>query len=432
MTIQPGSQHTSVNAGIGSQGVNNTQWRGNVTGWQHTERSAQRASGGLSANNANSYMADLKNFGSRLNTASSNLLGSGSAFNQMTGSTSNTDAMLVRVMNQNSANSFFNAGGSVDVGVQQLATAQRNEGDALAATATSLVNDGHNHFQIERDGETFDFNVTVNESDSNRTVQQKMADAINRQSQNTGVTASVEYDSQTRESTLALNTRETGEAQGFTIQDNGGNAVAQTGVANVTQAAQNAEYTLNGDARTSASNTVNIGNGLEVTFRETTQEDATVGAAQDTTAINNAIRDMVNNFNQLREAAVNNNSDRGAQNLQNRMDNISSAFGASLSRIGITQNENGYLQIDEKRLASAIQDGSAEDILGGSSSITQRINQVAQTADKNPNSFISRQSRDNANNTINENMFSNIQFNPFQQSFQSHWNTVGMLFSAMM
>jgi hypothetical protein len=136
---------------------------------------------------------------------------------------------------------------------------------------------------------------------------------------------------------------------------------------------------------------------------------------------------MVNNFNQLRETAVNNSSsDRGAQNLQSRLDNISQAFGTSLARVGITQNDHGYWQINQERLASAISDGTAENVLGGNATITQRVNQVARAADENTNSFIARENRTPANNAPNENFFDSIRLNPFQQNFNNHWNTVGM------
>jgi len=414
--------------GIGS--VNNTQFRNNVTGWRPDERSAtQRNNAGLSASQAGSYMSSLKNFGGNLNSITSRLMSSQSVFNRMAGHSTNPDAMLVSLMGQMNAQQASNIG-NTQVGVQQLAISQRNTGSALSANTISQANNGNNFFSIERnDGRTFNFNIEVNATDSNRTVQQKMADAINRQ--DTGITATVQYDERTRQSTLLLTSDETGERHGFDITDGSqGNAVSALGLNNNVREARDAMFTVNGEARTSASNTAELGNGLSVTFRATTTEDATVSARQDSNAINNTVRDLVNNFNQLREAAVDNSRDRGAQNLLRRLDTISQAFGRSLSSIGITQNQNGYWQIDNDRLTTAIENGTAERVLGGNSSVTQRLNQVASAADNNPSQFISRQSRLNMDQTsISENYLDGIRFNAHQQNRLNNWDMIGMLFN---
>jgi flagellar capping protein FliD len=431
-TLFTGLQHTQLPGALGHRGVNSHQWRGGVTGWEHTERTRPNSgsSGGLPADDARAFLEALKSFGNALSNATSMLRSPQSGFNQMAGNSSNNNAMTIGVTNQQEARQFFNAGGSMEVGVSQLAAAQRNTGHTQTATGISNADNGINYFSIARDdGKSFQFNIEVNASDSNRTVQQKMADAINRQ--NTGINAAVEVNSRTNESTLVLTTRETGERQGFTIEDGSrGNAVAALGLNENVQEARDAVYTVNGEERTSASNTVNLGNGLNAALRQTTAEDVTVTAQRDNNAINNNIREMVNNFNQLREAAVNNNSDSGAQRLQRQLDNISQAFGTTLANIGITQNQNGYLQIDNERLTASIENGSAERALGENSTISQRINQVAQSADNNPNQFISRQSRGNLNSTpVNDNYLDNIRFTSRQQNMMNHWDTVGMLLS---
>jgi flagellar hook-associated protein 2 len=258
-----------------------------------------------------------------------------------------------------------------------------------------------------------------------------MADAINRQSNATGITASLEV--RNGESSLVLNTRKTGEDQSFTIQDAsaGGNAVDALGLNNNIQAARNAEFTVNGEQRTSATNTAALGNGLSATFTRTTDTDAEVSAGRDTAAVNNAVRDMVNNFNQLREASLNHSGDRNAQRLQQQLDNVSRAFGNTLSSIGITQNQNGYLQINQEQLATAIDNGAAERALGEGSSVTQRLNQIARTADTNPNQYLSHQSRNNMNAPAagNDSFLDNIRFNAHQQNRLNQWDMVGMLFS---
>jgi flagellar capping protein FliD len=359
-----------------------------------------------------------------------------SVLNQVTGSTSDNDTVTVNVTNQNEAQRFLRQNGSMDIEVNQLATAQQNRGDGLTANASGGFQGTTNIFAINDGDRDFTFVVSVrnNENISNREMQQRMADAINRQP-NSGVTATVEVNAKTNESTLVLTGRETGERNDFTVRDVSSDAVSRMGIGDATTEAQDARFTINGsEERTSATNTVNVGNGLSATLRQTTEagESVQIGAARDSTAINNAVRDLVNNFNQLREAAVNNNSDRGAQSLQQRLDSLSRAFSNTLSGIGITQNQNGYLQINEERLSAAIENGSVERALGSDSSFTQNLSRVARAADTNPSSFVSRQSRDNINQqpTVNDNdFFDNIRLTPWQQNLTNRWNTVGLLFS---
>jgi flagellar capping protein FliD len=404
-----------------------SKWRGNVTGWARNDRDASASGGAAQSGSAlQSYMANLKNFSSSLNSITSDLMSS--TFRQMAGNSSDTEAVTVSVTNQNNAFNFYRSNGSVSMTVGQIATAQQNTGERVSGAAVSDVDNGTNRFSIEMNNKTFTFEINVNASDTNRTVQQKMSDAINRSS--VGVNASVNVNAQG--SALVLTGRETGENQQFNIQDIAGNAVSRQGLndtANI-QTAQNAQYTVNGAQRESAVNTVEIGSGLRATLVAETDEPVQITAAQDSNAINNAIRSMVNSFNQLREAAVNNNGDRGAQRLQQRLDNTSMAFITGLNRIGISYNNNGYLQINEERLASSITDGSAERVLGSSGGFTRSLNQTARTADTNPNSFISRQSREGTNGIpMNENFFESIRLSAYQQNFANQWNTVGMLFS---
>jgi flagellar capping protein FliD len=406
----------NTNNVFGSQGTNNSQWRSGVTGWQPSNRSSGTSSnqGGLPAREAQSYLRDVKEIGARLNTATSNLMSGDSVLNQVTGSTSDNDTVTVNVTNQNEAQRFLRQNGSMDIEVNQLATAQQNRGDGLTANASGGFQGTTNIFAINDGDRDFTFVVSVrnNENISNREMQQK-----------------------TNESTLVLTGRETGERNDFTVRDVSSDAVSRMGIGDATTEAQDARFTINGsEERTSATNTVNVGNGLSATLRQTTEagESVQIGAARDSTAINNAVRDLVNNFNQLREAAVNNNSDRGAQSLQQRLDSLSRAFSNTLSGIGITQNQNGYLQINEERLSAAIENGSVERALGSDSSFTQNLSRVARAADTNPSSFVSRQSRDNINQqpTVNDNdFFDNIRLTPWQQNLTNRWNTVGLLFS---
>ncbi|MDR1664374.1 MAG: flagellar filament capping protein FliD [Clostridiales bacterium] len=369
-----------------------------VTGYKPVNKTGGSESGnsGLVSESAKAYLAAIKNFGSKLREATANASQAGqSIFKQLSGVSSNNEAMSVSVSNQADAAEFDGAQGSKSVSVQQLASAQRNNGASLDSKALSGAKTGTNQFSVEKGGKSYDFSVNINATDSARTAQEKMADAINNQ--NIGITAKVQYDEGAKKSALVITSNETGEKNAFTLQDEGsGNLVETLGVGRNTQEARDARYTVDGEQQTSASNTVDLGDGLTGTLKKAGPEEINAAVEKDVDGIAKAVNNMVEQFNGLLKTANGNSGDRSARSLSQRLDSIASSYEPSLARIGITQNEKGYLEVDEKKLKTAFENGSAERALGNETAgFTQRLSQVAKQADSDPNRFMSVQSRNN-------------------------------------
>jgi flagellar capping protein FliD len=281
---------------------------------------------------------------------------------------------------------------------------------------------------METGGKSFSFNVNVNTTDSNRTVQEKMAAAINKQ--NTGVTASVVYNDKDKTSSLMLTGRDTGEEKAFTLTDREGDLVEYTGAANTKTEAQNARYTVDGEERTSAVNEVDLGDGLTATLKKTTDKAVDVKVGNDSSSIAGSIQDLVSGFNKLRKAAVDSN-DSGARSLQQRLDTLSSAYGASLNRVGVSTDKDGYLQVDSKKLESAIDNNQVQGVFGENSGFTRGLSTVADTARNNPNRFVSYEARRGNTSSYNtDDLFSSATFTAGQNKQINQWNRVEMLFNA--
>lgn len=411
------------------------KFKGNVTGYKPIQKtSSGQYTSALSSEDTKAYMSALKSFGSKLKSATANVSNSGqSVFSKVTGASSKDEALTVSVSKQADAAQFLNAKGTKNITIQQLATVQKNTGTSLASTALSGANTGTNSFSVEKDGKTYQFSVNIYATDSTRTAQQKTADAINKQ--NIGINASVEYDSKTKKSTLVLASTETGEKNAFTIADveNKGNLVSALGIGQTTQAAGDARYTVDGVEKTSAKNTVDLGDGLTGTLKKVTSEEVKVTAKKDITGITNAIYDVVNNFNGLRETAKDYGNDQGAQSLLQRMDNLASSYSSSLEKLGITRNKDGYLEIDTKKLTKAFEDGSAERYLGDNNAgFTQRLSQLAKTVDSDPNRYVSYQSRRSMNDASQgANGTDNTSYTNYMSAYQStQLSTIGLLFSS--
>ncbi|MCL2851492.1 MAG: hypothetical protein FWE20_00440 [Defluviitaleaceae bacterium] len=384
------------------------------------------------ANTSSNFQASIlnvRNNAENLRTSLNNILGTGrnttSPFVNSRPVSANNDRMEITGFD---ANRLRNANVSnFSVEVVQVAQAQRNEGANLNAAA--LASDtgftvGSHQMTLNVGGRNFDINFNVSATDTNRDVQQRIASAIN--SRNAGVTASVSLDSAAGTSALVLQSSETGVDRAgqpnFTVS--GGNALAMTGVGGITQEAQNAAFRVNrgftGALQTSRSNDVSLGFGINAQLRET--GTVAVNMTRDETAQINSMRDMVNNFNALMQSAQDSSTGRGMSRLEQQLTGLVTANSASLSRIGISMNRDGFMQIDQDRMRSAAESGALERFVadggrGGNFGFVNRLARTVDNAIRNPAGQI--------NNPQNNNQFNNRHMRQMNQLMNT-----GMLFNS--
>ena len=333
------------------------------------------------------YINDIKSASTSLSGALKEL--SGPAFSQRNMVSSNSDILTV-----NYTGNKLNSMGDTTVRVDQTAAGQLNEGSRLNSAARYEGDRGINRFTIETGGKTTQLSVNVAAGDSNRDVQQKMATAINNAG--LGLRATVETDSKTNTSILKIESSNTGsdEKNSFKISDTTGNAIARTGANDVSRENRDAVYSVNGGpAQTSKSNTVNLGNGLNVTLKEASAEEVTISRGKDTDYAKNVVRDMVQSFNSLFSAAAQNMGDPKAQGLASRIVNISSAYSNSLSSIGIGFDNSGKMTIDTNRLNQAAESGRLEQFFtentGRNYGFTNQLGRLADNVANNTSNFVS-------------------------------------------
>lgn len=238
------------------------------------------------------------------------------------------------------------------ISISQIATAQQNLGTPLSSTAAAGLAAGTYTFNLQTGGRTYTISFTVNTGDTNQTVLNNMARAIN--ASGAPVTAKVATDTVAGTSRLVLTASNTGTSNAFTLTDVTGNAVAYTGANTVSVAASNASYTLNGVPYTSESNTVYLDNQKLSLNLLGPVTNATITVTPDTQAISNAINNFVTAYNNLVTFT--------AQNLQYITPQLLSSLkqsytyqAPSLTAIGITQNPNGTLAVNQTALTGAIQ-----------------------------------------------------------------------------
>jgi flagellar capping protein FliD len=281
-----------------------------------------------------------------------------SVINRLGAVPSNTDVVQVRSFTGQTIP-------ETSVRVDQIAQPQRNTGTDLRADARDMPA-GTFRFEIEVDGETHTISFTTTEDLTNRAFQQRMADAIN--DAEIGINASVTTTNNRSVLNLATETtgaRENGEPR-FTIRDIDGNAVEAMGIDNISQEAQDAIFAISGgDTQTSATNDIDLGGGLAVTLVGTSEEPVTFSAGRDAAGMRLSVRNFVNQFNALLEAARENGSDLRTRQLVRELESIVRRSRRSLQEIGVTMNQNtGLLTINESALQTASENGAIERLLG--------------------------------------------------------------------
>lgn len=292
--------------------------------------------------------------------------------------------------------------GVYDLAISALARAQTAVSGAFADSDTAIVGSGTLTIQLgEYDADTNTF--TPGETgpvqiDITSGTLDDIATAIN--AAGAGVTASVvETDG---EAYLSLTSSATGAANGFslTVADADGDDTDMDGLSRLafdpearrngknltqTQAAQDAAFTINGIAASSASNgAVTIAPGVTVSLLQT--GSTTISVTQSAAALTAAAQDFVDAYNTLQGEIAELTGRDGALAGDALAARLAAALEAPLSdsfatggafdylyQIGITPQPDGTLALDEAALQSAF----AADAAGA----TALLNEVAQDFD---------------------------------------------------
>lgn len=339
---------------------------------------------------AMNYVQTLKSSGTALKSAAAAL---SSGIPRATNAPTSSDSASLSVK---ASAGWSGSTDGLSVQIEQLASGQSNKGTALQASAKAGT--GYHKFSIEIGGKTHNFTVSTNSADTNQSMQEKMAAAIN--AAGIGVTATVDKDSGKGTSALNLQSAGTGDNSKnvFRIKDISGSAVAMTGAGNTVQEAQDAKYSVNGERRSSSTNDVTLATGISATLKKAGEEAVTVSSKSgyDVEATKAGVQALVDSYNSLYSAAVNNSSDSKSMKLFSELVGVSKTYKSSLENIGIGFGSDGKMITNDKILTSAIENGSVsrffESTGGKNYGFASRISQVADKAKNNTASYISKSS----------------------------------------
>jgi len=256
--------------------------------------------------------------------------------------------------------------GSYAVTVSSLAKARTEASANFADTDTTRAGTGTIVIQVgTKDA------VTINIDETNNTLEGVRA-AINNA--NAGVSATILNDGSSSPYRLLLTAKGTGTANAFTVTENltGGQALNLT----ETQAAVDAQFTVNGISLTKSSNTVSdVISGITFTLRATTAAPVEVTVEADTDAAIAGLKELIDAYNEV--ASFANSQARynaetkqagilaGDATLRNTILKIQDALTRQITssftglryvgEVGLRFNTDGSMSLDETKLRSALE-----------------------------------------------------------------------------
>jgi flagellar hook-associated protein 2 len=281
--------------------------------------------------------------------------------------------------------------------VKQLAKPQINIGNFIESDKAELRPDSY-AFDLTNTSSSYEFQFNVNEGETNLEVQKKLANLVTNAG--VGLNASVIKD-ENGQSALQIKTQSTGNdnpnEQLFKIEaaetPNSGVAMKVLGIHQVSQLAQNAEFSLNGQEHSFNTNTFTIDKVFELTLNGVSQEDdaTLVGFKANADAIADNIQTLVDSYNSVLQTAHNyTDSQPQSQKLINHITGAARDYRNELDIIGLNQDKNGFISIDRNLLSDVVESDNPKESFDVLNDFKNTLENRAVTAVLNPMAYVNK------------------------------------------
>lgn len=282
--------------------------------------------------------------------------------------------------------------------VRRLAAEQVNTGNYLPDEEIALAPDTYS-FDVGINSLNYEFQFLINEGDTNRSVQERLARLINNAE--IGLGAEILEDDEGN-SALKLSSKATGLPEGrkdiFHVSDTNtsklSGAVDYLGIGEITRPATNAEFLINGNERTASSNhfTVEQVYSVNLTGLSPSEGDtAEIGIKPDHESLKENITKLIGGYNDfIRATAAYLESQPKSMRLMNEMAGIASVYANDLDTLGIYSEENGELSIDDERLSYAVEHADNEEVTEPLKDFTQALMRKSSGVSLNPMNYVNK------------------------------------------
>ena len=247
-----------------------------------------------------------------------------------------------------------------EITVNALATSQENMGSYLPDEPVALPPDTYS-FDIAINDLNYEFQFNINAGDTNKDVQERLVRLIN----NADIGIRARLDAGNSRSSIRLSSTVTGLPEGkdriFNISDDHtsktSGVVDYLGLNFISREPSNSSFLLNGEERSTSSNTFTVGKMFEVELKAVTSEDSpvTIGLKTDVESLTDNINTLIGGYNTFVNAA---NSYKESQTLSNRlskeMGGIALRYTGELQDMGIRLQSDNTISIDENLLRETV------------------------------------------------------------------------------
>lgn len=282
---------------------------------------------------------------------------------------------------------------SFDINVKQLACSQLNTGNYLQPRSKH-IKPGEYSFDLSINDVIYEFQFKVDNSETTNNIQNKIARLINRS--NIGLTANIKEDNL---GNTAINIES--EATGingttpviFSIKSDDANnqpLIDTLGLDRVTQYPANAIFDVDGDERSSMSNSITINKSYDVKLSKVTEEPVTISLKADADSIVESLNELVAGYNNLISVTndENNNHFQGTEKLQNEIASIARSYKKQLADSGLSLNKDGTISADKEVIINADNKDALSHIYESLNSFKNSIKEKAEDIALNPMDYV--------------------------------------------
>ncbi len=286
---------------------------------------------------------------------------------------------------------------NLDIEVRGLAKSQINTGNFLPADDMALRPNTYS-FDIRSRDMDYEFQFNINEGDTNRSIEEKLARLITKA--NIGINASVVERSDHRVA-LQLESTDTGANGGgkpfFTVSDDKTSKESGTvqyfGIDQTTQHNTNSSFIINGEEHETSANVFTIDKTYELTLHDVNQEGETVniGLKTDVDSLTENITHLIEGYNSfMNKAAAYLDMQPKSGKLMSEMSNIASLYKNELESIGMNIGEDGRISLDKNLFQQTALEEDAASRFNSVQSFTRSILNKAGQVSLNPMAYTER------------------------------------------
>lgn len=282
---------------------------------------------------------------------------------------------------------------SFDINVKQLACSQLNTGNYLQPRSKH-IKPGEYSFDSSINDVIYEFQFKVDNSETTNNIQNKIARLINRS--NIGLTANIKEDS-LGNTAINIESESTG-INGttpviFSIKSDDANnqpLIDTLGLDRVTQYPANAIFDVDGDERSSMSNSITINKAYNVKLSKVTEEPVTISLKADADSIVESLNELVAGYNNLISVTndENNNHFQGTEKLQNEIASIARSYKKQLADSGLSLNKDGTISADKEVIINADNKDALSHIYESLNSFKNSIKEKAEDIALNPMDYV--------------------------------------------